>query len=663
MKRFVLKPEPLAAPAATTVAYEQALNQAQFRAAVAPPGKHLVIAGAGTGKTRTLVYRLAYLVETGVDPRQIILLTFTRRAAGEMMRRAASLAGGACERVKGGTYHSYCHELLRRHGGRVGLPASFTVLDQDDAQTVIHTVRSRHAKSAREQRFPSKRVLHDIFSLSRARQTSLATITAEKYPQFVDQLAEITAIAHDYGQYKTSHGLLDYDDLLHKVVHLMQNHEELRLRIASACRHVLVDEYQDANPIQAQLIDLLSSVHGNLMVVGDDAQSIYRFRGADVTQMLDFCYRHPVHVLHRLETNYRSRTPILSLANAILAEAPRQFQKELVAIRGDGERPYLVRAADQRTESQFIAQMVLQLRESGVPLSRIGVLFRSAFQAFDVEVELQSRQVPYVKYGGLKLTEAAHVKDILAVLRVAENPDDEVAWTRMLQLLDGVGPKTAAELVQLLGGQDARYKQAGLDSLSPRYRNQIKGLVALLKTLIRDDVTLLTQFEEVVTWYAPILKRLHPEDVERRQQDLDQLYPVITNYRSRADLLAALALDPIDKHLAGYEEVEEEEAPLVLSTIHSAKGLEFHTVFLLGASDGQLPSWRSIPSDAALDEERRLAYVAVTRAEDQLYISFPTTAFQRGEGDMITRPSRFFEPLSPKVLEPAMIEYASADDA
>ncbi|GAB5521261.1 MAG: ATP-dependent helicase [Rhodothermales bacterium] len=660
-RKFVLKREStVPAQIELRIDYEGELNPQQHAAATAPGGPVLVIAGAGTGKTRTLVYRVAYLVETGTRPEHIVLLTFTRRAAREMVTRAATLLDGRCQKVQGGTFHAFCAEILRRHAPRIGFRSHFTILDSGDAADVIDVLRTTHGFHKKGKRFPRKKTLLNMFSASLSRGLPLAEVLDASYPQFLDYLEDLQALQVAYDDYKRRHGLMDYDDLLARTLELFRTHDAVRQEVAVSIRHVLVDEYQDTNRLQSDLVKAFASVHGNVMAVGDDAQSIYRFRGADFRNIFDFPRQFPgTHVL-KLEQNYRSTQPILDFANHLIQGALQKYDKHLFTDKRHGERPALVPAPDDRFESRFVAQMVLQLREEGIPLNRVAVLFRSGFNSYDLEVELNRVKIPFVKYGGLKLSEAAHIKDVLAHLKVAENPQDAIAWNRILQLLEGIGPKTAQTLIEWITSEEEDPYQLADRPYSPRYIEELKQLFHMLRGLRKPGVALTAQVEGVLKYYEPVLKRKYFEDYPKREQDLEHFIALADQYPNRNAFLSSLALDPIELSAFDATGVDEDEAPLILSTIHSAKGLEFHTVFLIKTLDGVLPSGYSLKDPDALDEELRLLYVAVTRAEENLFITYPMVQYRRFQGDYMANPSRFVAEVPERLLEVCTLVEESA---
>lgn len=645
-RRFVLKSDKPVARHALTIDYESALNPQQLAAVKAGRGPVLVIAGAGTGKTRTLIYRVAYLVETGVDPERIVLLTFTRRASREMLDRASMLLDGRCSRVEGGTFHSYCVSILRRHAPRIGFPNQFNILDSADAGDVIDRLRAKRALDKSERRFPRKRTLVAMFSSVWNRAIDLKSLLEAEYPQFADLYPQLQSLAHDYEAYKRANGLMDYDDLLRRTIDLFEQHPDVRRAVASRCEHVLVDEYQDTNALQAELVEHLASVHGNVMAVGDDAQSIYGFRGADVRNIFEFPGRFEGTAVLPIEHNYRSTQPILDLANHVLKKAHRRYDKHLVSDRKEGNPPAIVAAADEREEASFVAQMILALREEGIPLDEMAVLFRSSHNSYELEIELARRDIPFVKYGGMKLAEAAHVKDVAAFLRVAENPRDTVAWFRMLRLHRGIGATRAEEIIawneRRLEGSSGEPPSAAI----------VGEAVRLVDDLAASMADVGGQIERILAHYAPLLEVLYADDFPRRRQDLEHFATLARAYDSRTDFLSALAIDPVDLTAVDVEAAVEDERPVVLSTIHSAKGLEFDAVFVIQALDGVLPSAYAVGSQSGIDEEMRLLYVALTRARNELFISYPVLQRGRSGGDYFASLSRFVSDIPDSLLEP-----------
>ncbi len=432
------------------IKYAEVLNPAQFEAVTHREGPLLVVAGAGSGKTRTLIYRVARLIESGVPPGAILLLTFTRRASQEMLRRAEQLVGDRTRAVAGGTFHSFANTVLRKWGEPLGLKPNFTILDRADMEDVINLLRSRMGFGSRERRFPKKGTLTEAISMARNKRRKLEDEIQLDFPHLIEHSGEILQLAQKYEAYKRERGLLDYDDLLDKLVELLQQYANVRKRLSDTYRYIMIDEYQDTNEVQAEIVRLLAMNHCNVMAVGDDAQSIYSFRGANFRNILDFPKIFPNARIVKLEENYRSIQGILDVANEVISRAAESYTKVLFTKRKGELRPMLVRAADEHMQSRFVAQRILELREEGVELSEIAVLFRSSFHSFDLELELQRRDIPFIKRGGFKFIETAHVKDVLAHLRVVANPTDAVSWLRALTLVKGVGNRTAERLIETL---------------------------------------------------------------------------------------------------------------------------------------------------------------------------------------------------------------------
>jgi DNA helicase-2/ATP-dependent DNA helicase PcrA len=652
VKRYTLRSEPrAAADARFKIPYAEELNPQQLEAVTTLEGPVLVVAGAGSGKTRTLVYRVARLVESGVTPGQILLLTFTRKAAEEMLRRAGGLVGGSCAQVSGGTFHSFAHQCLRRFASDVGLSPGFTILDRGDSEDVIGLVRGELQLDKKERRFPRKQTLGEIFSMAVNKGTTVVDLVETAYPHLVEEMEDLLRVYARYTEFKEGKGLLDYDDLLVKLRNALATHEGFAARLGRQYRYLMVDEYQDTNALQSEIVRLLARTHDNVMVVGDDAQSIYRFRGADFRNILDFPNLFPGTRVITLDQNYRSTPPILDLANDIINKAAHRYTKNLFSRRDPGERPGLVQALTEPEQSRFVAQRILELREEGVPLQDIAVLFRSSFHAFDLELELGRRDIPFVKRGGFKFIETAHVKDVLAHLRVVANPADAVSWNRILLLLEGVGPKKAGEILRALGGPSPWERLAEV-----KLRGQAAADLARLATVLGEVAHTnepSAQVDRVLAYYAPVLRRAYRDDYPKRERDLEHFATIAGRYRATGQLLADMALEPPTDSVAGILAADgEDEGMVTLSTIHSAKGLEWHTVFVLWAADGRFPSMYVVGDDADLEEERRLMYVAVTRAKDLLYLTYPIEIYDRGVGVILGQPSRFLADVDEALLEP-----------
>ncbi len=650
VKRYTLRAD-AGAPPRFRIAYADELNPQQLEAVTTVEGPLLVIAGAGSGKTRTLVYRVARLIEQGVAPASILLLTFTRKAAAEMLRRAAGLVGERCGQVAGGTFHSFAHLTLRRYGRTVGLAPRFTILDRSDSEDVVNLVRSELGLDRRERRFPRKRLLAELYSSAVNRGRTVGDLVETAFPHLGDDLEDILRVYARYTEFKIAKQLVDYDDLLVLLRDALRDHADLAERLGRQHRYIMVDEYQDTNALQAEIVRQLGSAHQNVMVVGDDAQSIYAFRGADFRNIMDFPRLFPATRVITLDENYRSTQPILDLANEIINRARERYTKNLYTCRGAGERPALVRAGDEAEQSRFVAQRILELREEGVPLSEIAVLFRSSFHSFDLEIELSRRDIPFIKRGGFRFVETAHVKDVLAHLRVVANPGDTISWHRVLLLLEGVGPRGAQGILAQLEGAEP-WRVLAQAHVRGQVAEEIRRLARLLEELAA-ITTPAAQIARILAYYQPILRRTYREDYPKRERDLDHFATIAERYRALGALLADMALEPPSDSVGGVLAADAEQEGLVtLSTIHSAKGLEWHTVFVIWAAEGRFPSAYMVSDEADMEEERRLMYVAVTRAKSLLYLTYPMEMFERGVGVVLGRPSRFIEGLADQLLEP-----------
>ena len=667
-KTYVLKrPVDEAVSRKLSIDYAAALNSQQLAAVTAGEGPSLVIAGAGSGKTRTLVYRVAYLIDSGIDPSQILLLTFTRKSAQEMLDRAGELIGVRSERVRGGTFHSVANMLLRRYGRSIGLEPGFTILDRGDAEDLIALVRAQLGLNEKDKRFPRKGTIAEMFSKSENTLRPLDEIVVEEFDHFSDHLEALGQLQRGYQASKRQRQLVDYDDLLVLLRRLVMEDEAIRRSISSLYRYILVDEYQDTNRLQADVVRHLASTHQNVMVVGDDAQSIYGFRGATFKNIMEFPSLFPGTIIYKLEENYRSTQPILNLANTIIEAATEKYSKHLFTRKLDGPLPVLVEAAGENAQSRFIAQKILELREEGVPLDEMAVLFRSSFHSFDLEIELSRHGLPFVKRGGVKFIETAHVKDLLAHMRVVANPLDAVSWHRVLMLVEGVGPKKAQDVMAALVKSDKPYHT--LREIPGRSGKGLRDLALTLESLAgAGDLRPAEQVNQIYEYYLPILKTQY-DDYPKRMRDLDHLQTIAEGYQGAETFLSDLALEPPDGSAAGVEVSDRDDERLVLSTIHSAKGLEWQCVFVIWIVDGRFPSVYSFSEDEGLEEERRLFYVSVTRAKRHLYLTYPINVFDRGSGMVLSKPSRFLDPVAPRLLDQLVLmeeggqpDWSSRDD-
>lgn len=648
-------------PRKLSIDYAAALNTQQLAAVTAGDGPSLVIAGAGSGKTRTLVYRVAYLIDSGVDPANILLLTFTRKSAQEMLQRAGELIGVRSERVCGGTFHSVANMLLRRYGRSVGLEPGFTILDRGDAEDLIALVRSQLGSNEKDKRFPRKGTIAEMFSKAENTLRSLDEVVIEEFEHFADHLEALGQLQKGYEAAKRQRQLVDYDDLLVLLRRLLSGDQQARQAISRLYRYILVDEYQDTNRLQADVIRNLAATHHNVMVVGDDSQSIYGFRGATFKNIMEFPSLFPGTTIYKLEENYRSTQPILNLANCIIEEAAEKYTKRLFTRKLDGPLPALVEAAGENAQSRFISQKILELREEGVPLGEVAVLFRSSFHSFDLEIELSRRGLPFIKRGGVKFIETAHVKDLLAHLRVVANPLDAVSWHRILMLVEGVGPKKAQDLLGGIVRSERPYQL--LREVGGRSGQGLKNLALTLESLSGfEELGTAEQVNHVYEYYLPILKEQY-DDYPKRIRDLEHLHTIAEGYPEVEAFLADLALEPPDGSAVDVEAPDRDDERMVLSTIHSAKGLEWQCVFVIWVVDGKFPSTYSFVADDELEEERRLFYVAVTRAKRHLFLTYPINVFDKSSGMLLSKPTRFLDHVSPALFEQvALIEEGSQSD-
>ncbi len=631
----VYPPRARADVAASPRDFSAELNPQQAAAATHADGPLLIIAGAGTGKTRTLVYRVAHLIERGVPAERILLLTFTRRAAQEMLSRVERLVGSSSKRVHGGTFHATAHRLLRRYGQAAGLAKDFTIMDQGDSADLMQLSRAQLGYGAKTKRFPKKETLQYVYSRHINTGISVEDIIRDEYPQFVDYLEDFGKIYADYTRRKQERNLVDYDDLLLFWALLLEAAPELAKKISGMYDHILVDEYQDTNVLQARILRGMCSSHRNISVVGDDAQSIYSFRGANFRNILDFPKQFEGATTVTLEQNYRSTQPILSVTNTLISRAAERFTKNLWTERTGGETPWLVAARDEQQQTQFVVDRILELHEEGTPLREIAVLFRAGYMSADLEIELTNRKIPFEKWGGLKFLEAAHVKDVLAFLRILENPRDEVSWYRLLLLLPGIGDATARAAIDSMAAAAWESAAFGRYNPPPRARAAHSALVDLLDGLrsrpVQDEAQVSADIARVRLLYDNILRERY-DRVEPRLADLDQLQTIAGGYPDRATFLSALALEPpqATQDLPGGS--KDENDCLVLSTAHSAKGKEWDAVFVIWAVDGWFPSARCLNSDEETEEERRLMYVALTRARNYLSVTYPLNAYSSRRG-------------------------------
>ncbi|HKG98619.1 MAG TPA: ATP-dependent helicase, partial [Pyrinomonadaceae bacterium] len=619
------------------------------------------VAGAGTGKTRTLVYRVARLIESGIRPESVLLLTFTRRAAQGMLVRAAALADERCQRVSGGTFHSIAHSILRKHSELAGVLRTFTVLDQSDTDDLVDYVRRQMGLVGKDRHFPRKHTIGAIFSMAANKLLTLEEVLHQFYPQFIHAAEELDELLKAFDQYKRERHLLGFDDLLVRLKSALEASRDLRLKLSNQFRYIMVDEYQDTNKLQAQIVRLMAETGDNVAVVGDECQAIYSFRGASFKNMLEFPELFPDAKVIKLEENYRSTQPVLDVSNVIIGEAEEGYRKQLFSRVADGPQPLLVTASDENEQSRFVVQHIEELREEGVPYNEMAVLFRAGSHSFDLEIELGKHGIPFRKFGGIRFAESAHIKDALSFLRVAVNPADTVSWFRMLKLVDHIGDATVQQILEYLGTERKSYRslraKEGLFKklrqfpAKSGYKDQLIRLAGVLEAVV-EHKTVRAQLSAVERFYRPILKASY-DDHPRRQREIEHLLTIAKRYKTTEELLSDVALDPVDTALA--EAQARGQGFVTLSTVHSAKGLEWNTVFIIWMMDGWFPSSRAYDAFEDLEEERRLLYVAATRAKQHLYFTCPVSPYQDRGPLSFAEVSRFLEPISEAILPRATL--------
>lgn len=610
------------------------LNKNQRQAVDSFDGSFLVIAGAGTGKTRVLEYRALSLVKKGVDPRSILLLTFTRRAAAEMLKRA-SRHDPRLNAIAGGTFHSFALQLLKKYHQLLGLSANFAVIDQADSESLIGKIIT-DLNFSQKKHLPKKRTIVDVISQSINKGQPIATILEKEYEHLLEWAERLELVKRQFSRYKLERNLVDYDDLLVYLYLLLKNQPAVRDRLGEKYRFIMVDEYQDTNKLQANVVYEFGKIHQNILVVGDEMQSIYGFRGANFGNMIDFPKIFAKTTKITLEENYRSTQEILDLANAVLDQVEGPVYKKYLRSVRNGQKPVYRQFVSAQKEAEWIAAQILKLnREDNIVLKQIAVLFRAAYQSAALEIELASRGLPFKKFGGIRFIETAHIKDVLSHLKVIENPQDDLSWRRILMLIEGVGEKTADRLTVGIAENQAAVLSEG----------RFAGLQKLLKNISQTSLRPAQQVAEIVDYYLPILRRNY-DDYPQREGDLRALIEIALGYEKTGKMLADFALEPPEKSATAFFDKKSEEDFLTLSTIHSAKGLEWQAVFIIQLQEGKFPMPQALNSAEDIEEERRLFYVAVTRAKEKLFLTSShgrTPGF--GSAWFLNKPSRFIETL------------------
>lgn len=648
--------------ASTGLNYEAELNPQQLAAVQSPPGPALVIAGAGSGKTRTLTFRVAWLLEQGVPPSSILLLTFTNKAAREMLERVAGVVSGGADEIWGGTFHSIGNRILRRHAEAIGFRSGFSIMDREDQEDMIEAVVAREGLRTPDRRFPKGSVLAEIFSLSINCGEPVPDILSRRYPYFSMLQEQVERVAVAYEARKKEANSMDFDDLLAKTNELFETNEEIAARYQRQFQHILVDEYQDTNRLQAELVERIAARHGNIMVVGDDAQSIYSWRGANFENILRFPERHPDAVVHKIETNYRSAPEVLELANAAILGNERQFRKELRSVRPSaGIKPALVPLATNNAQASFVAQRILELHEEGIDLREIAVLYRAHFQSLEVQLELTRRGIPFAITSGLRFFEQAHIKDVSAFMKFAVNPRDEVAFKRMVKLLPGIGAKSAESLWgRAAGGTINELRGAKVPTKAQKSWEQ---LVHTLEELTPGNAAAApsSMIESVLFAVYDDYMRSKFANYDARREDLVTLQNYAKQFTSTEDFLAQLALLGAVETGDALRSRRDDEEKVTLSTIHQAKGLEWKAVFVVWLTEGMFPGSRALERDEDIEEERRLFYVAVTRCKDELFLTYPELRLNAAYGEAFQRPSRFLSELPEHLYEEWEVNQAAGE--
>lgn len=662
--KYILKSH-FAAEQKFSIDYAKELTEEQLPVVTSTGGPMLVIAGAGSGKTRTVTYRVAYLVESGVPLDRILLVTFTNKAAKEMLSRVELLLKRDVKGIWGGTFHHVGNLIIRRHAKELGFDPNYTILDRADSKELINSCIGESKIDIKTRRFPKAENLQAIFGLAANTGKKVLDVIAYHYPQFEPLTEEIEGLAKLYKERKQKQNLMDFDDLLFYWWKLMSENFEVAEKYAGKFLHVLVDEYQDTNVIQAKIIDIISSKHKNLMVVGDDSQSIYSFRGAHYKNIMNFPKVYPGAKMYKLEINHRSTPEILELANQSIAQAKEKFNKTLRARRPEGLKPVVVPLTSVHEQASFVAQRMLELREEGKSLNDIAVLYRSHYQSMELQMELTKRCIPFEVRSGLRFFEEAHIKDVLAYLKVVHNPRDEISWQRILKLIDRIGAKTAEKIFQQINQTTKPLEELISERIKPLVPKGSERGFANFQRLIAELSAKQSSPAEMIKLvvesdYEEHLKTQFT-NYQEREEDLEQLGSYAIQYKDLEELLSSLALvSGIEAETVAGGEAPETEA-CVLTTIHQAKGLEWKAVFVIWLADGRFPSYLSFNNEEEMEEERRLFYVAVTRAKDELYLTYPII-YSGYDGEVLMKVSRYIEDLPAQLYEKWDVEEEAQDD-
>ncbi len=657
--------QPTASATELRIDYAAELNTQQYEAATAPPGPSLVLAGAGSGKTRTLTYRVAYLLERGVPPDRLLLLTFTNKAAREMMQRVADLLGAQQDQLWGGTFHSIGARVLRSNAEALGFRRDFTILDREDSHDLVKACVGALGEEGVSARLPKPEVIADVLSRAANERCAVPSWLERHHSAWSELAPQLARVGELYTERKRAANVMDFDDLLCLWLRLLEGDAEVLARYQRRFQWILVDEYQDTNQIQSDLIDLLAAQHRNVMAVGDDSQSIYSWRGANFRNILEFPKRYPDARVFKIEVNYRSTPEIIAVANAAIASNTQQFAKQLTPARRPGIKPVLVPCEDGHQQAAFIGQRVLELAEEGVVLREIAILYRSHFHALELQLELTRRGIPFVITSGIRFFEQAHIKDVSAWLKLLANPTDELAFKRLVLLLPGVGPKAADKLWSAFGTALREGAQEAVAAGVPPALVSIRDRVP--KKAALDWANLATTFAQLLdpsvggrpgrmirliveAFYDDYAEQNFPNSGQRLEE-LEQLAAYGDQFETNADFLTQLSLLNNLEADAEQRTTSGDDDRIRLSTVHQAKGLEFAAVFVIMLGDGLFPSARSLEDPDACEEERRLFYVAVTRARDELYLTYPLLRLTPGQGASLISKSRFLDEVPSGLLD------------
>lgn len=653
MKKYVLH-EPTG-EIKTHIDFKGNLNQQQYEVVTGAEGPCLVLAGAGSGKTRTLIYRLAYLLERGVSPKNILLMTFTNKAAREMRDRAEMLLRYKPKGGWNGTFHHVGNRTLRMYAQHIGYKKDFGILDEHDSRDLVKSCMGKQEARVKEERFPKASIVRSIISFSVNTKKTIEDVLEEKYPYFLNFTRDIEEIRKTYDKKKKQSNNMDYDDLLVQWKLMLETVPAARKRFTDQFLYILVDEYQDTNFLQADIIDILAERHRNVLVVGDDAQSIYSFRGARVDNILQFPKRFSDAKIFKLETNYRSTPEILGLANDSLKHNEKQFYKELKAVNEALEKPGLVEVKDLYTQASFVVQRILEMREEGLELKDVAVLFRAHYQSAELQMELVKRNIPYIVRGGIRFFEQAHIKDILSYLKIVTNSTDEISWMRALTLCPGIGPGYASRIFEhfLKNGSNLKgfLKTGASGSIPKKAQGGYTRFLKIMRAITRSEEETPGEMINLIMesgYETHILANF--ENAKDRIDDIHELVNFSHDYTSMRDFLNDITLRESFRGETVLGEREEDEF-LVISTIHQAKGLEWDAVMIIGLCEGQFPHPKAMKDISEIEEERRLFYVASTRAKKYLYLIHPATRFDYQMGTVVARRSRFLEELDSKNYE------------